>query len=90
MAGITEERFEEIVTNLTEYVPLADREVLRDTKADDLTRYHHGFGTAVRNHFKLWENPWEPELRDGVDYSPNHPDQISMRIIREMWKRLQK
>jgi len=54
---------------------------------DSLYLLHHGFGTWIRNHYKLWELKWEPELRDGVDYSPNHPDAISMTIIKEVWKK---
>lgn len=52
-----------------------------------LINLHHSFGTYIRNKYKLWTIPWEPELRDGTDYSPDHPDQISMTIIEELWKR---
>lgn len=42
---------------------------------------HSTLGRHLRNHAKLWECEWQPELIDGVDYSPNHPDAISSRVI---------
>lgn len=54
---------------------------------DSLISLHHSFGRYIRNKYKLWEVEWEPELIDGVDHSPNHPDSISMTIIEELWKR---
>lgn len=55
---------------------------------------HHGFGMWIRNTYNLWhsDNPhtmkgYEPELRDGVDFSQRHPDQTSMRIIEAMYQR---
>lgn len=45
------------------------------------------FGRWIRNRYSLWTVPWEPELRDGIDYSPYHPDAISMTIIKEVWKK---
>lgn len=52
-----------------------------------LALYHHGFGTRLRNHFGLWEHKWEPEIRNHVDHSPEHPDNISGRIIEEVHRR---
>lgn len=54
---------------------------------DDLSSLHHGMGTWIRNNYNLWAIPWTPELRNGVDYSPEHPDNISQAIIEELWKR---
>jgi len=54
---------------------------------NELYRHHHGMGQWIRNNYKLWETTWKPELRDQVDYSPNHPDAISMTIIKEVWKK---
>ena len=53
----------------------------------DLSRFHHGYGTHIRNTYGLWKHDWEPEIKDGVDYSPNHPDAISMEIIEAIWER---
>ena len=44
---------------------------------------HHTLGRHLRNHANLWEDGWEPELVDGVDYSPNHPDAISSKVIED-------
>ena len=54
---------------------------------ENLISYHHGFGRYIRNTYKLWETKWEPELKEGADYSPYHPDSLSMLAIQELWKR---
>lgn len=54
---------------------------------NSLIQYHHGLGRWIRNTFALWSIPWEPELIDGIDHSPYHPDELSMTIIKEVWKK---
>ena len=68
---------------------------------------HHGYGTHIRNEYKLWEaaNPlthqWfkdcafaeggegkHQHMIDGVDYHPQHPDQVSFEIIKEVWRKV--
>lgn len=44
---------------------------------------HLGLGMHLRNHCKMWDNVWVPDFIDGVDHSPNHPDAISSRVIRD-------
>lgn len=53
---------------------------------DEIYSLHHGFGTWIRNEYKLWQNEWTPEIKDGVDYSEDHPDAISMKIIKRVWE----
>lgn len=60
-----------------------------DCKESSLVKYHDSLGRAVRNQFDMWEDPWEPEIINGVDYSPNHPDQRSQAVIYALWKDLQ-
>lgn len=52
-----------------------------------LAVHHYGLGTWIRNHYLLWNREWVPELVNGVDHSPYHPDNMSMTIIWEVWKR---
>lgn len=53
----------------------------------NLIQYHHSLGRNIRNEFNLWTLEWEPEIVDGFDMSPNHPDAISHRVIVDVWKR---
>ncbi len=53
----------------------------------DLISLHHSFGRWIRNNYGLWKYTHTAELEDGVDYSPFHPDAISMKIIKEAWLR---
>lgn len=55
---------------------------------DQLYLLHHTMGRWIRNTYSLWEDPWEPELVDGVDMSPNHPDAISMDIIKLLHEKI--
>ena len=56
--------------------------------SSSLVEYHHTLGEHIRNHFKLWEREWEPNIINGIDHSENHPDAISMSVIVEAWKKL--
>ena len=58
------------------------------TPKNELVKFHHCLGRNIRNHFHLWKYPWEPNLIHGVDHSPDHPDQISMKVIEEVHDRL--
>jgi hypothetical protein len=60
-----------------------------ETSQDKLVKYHTTLGRSIRNEFKLWDREWKSDVRDGVDYSPDHPDQLSMRVIKEVWLRVQ-
>lgn len=53
---------------------------------EDLIKFHHTLGQDIRNNFELWRCTWYPEIVDGVDMSPEHPDAVSMTVIEEVWK----
>jgi len=57
---------------------------------ENLWEYSHSLGRKIRNFFELWDNGWTPNILDGVDNSEDHPDVVSMRVIQEVWKRVQK
>lgn len=54
----------------------------------DLIKYHHTIGEYVRNRWHLWSYKWTPELVDGCDMSPHHPDAVSMNLIKCAWSQL--
>jgi len=83
----TEEQMAEEVLKWFDEAPVAAQIVFKNSSVKELHDYHHSLGQYIRNTFKLWENQWTPELIDGVDYSPGHPDAISMRIIRTVWEK---
>lgn len=74
-------------------------ECLRSLPKERLWSLHHSWGMAIRNKFGLWkaDHPltknWHtrPEahlIRDGVDYSEDHPDAISMKIMKRVWEKV--
>lgn len=79
--------FEDIVCAVTGWFKNAkDKQEFIET--DTLITYHHSLGKKIRNDFKLWDTEWQPVIVNGTDYSENHPDQISIRVIEEVQKRL--
>lgn len=60
-----------------------------DCPRSQLVRYHDSLGRMVRNEFKLWDAEWTPNIINGVDASPDHPDQQSQQIIEQCWDYLQ-
>lgn len=53
----------------------------------EIAMFHDSLGRWIRNNYNLWSIPWEPKIKDGVDYSPEHPDCVSMTIVEEVWRR---
>jgi len=60
-----------------------------DSSRDELNRYSSSLGRMVRSEFKMWEDHWTAHFADGVDMSPDHPDQRSQRVIEQTWEQLQ-
>lgn len=44
---------------------------------------HSTVGQYLRNTAGMWSFPWTPEIHDGIDYSKEHPDAISMQVIKD-------
>jgi hypothetical protein len=84
--------FEEQVNTVFSWLEKAPKEeqlLFKNTPKDKLIRYHHSLGMNIRNHLNLWANEWVPDIKNGVDYSPEHPDAISQRIIEAVWEKAQ-
>ena len=75
---------DEAVTRILSTMPEKDRKVVRETAKDDLIRFHHGWGTGIRNSFGLWRG--NTALLE--DTKEKHPDDASMVIIEAVWARL--
>lgn len=90
MTKMTEELIDEIVNELEKSLDKDETESLKSCPESELIMYHHSAGRYIRNTYKLWTYEWEPQLIEGVDHSPNHPDAVSMKIIKMLWDRLQK
>lgn len=83
---------DEIVDDLEQRISLADKKELAQMEEGALAALHHGFGTWIRNSYDLWHgNPitekWRTDessrnMVNGVDHSEDHPDAVSMKIIR--------
>lgn len=65
-----------------------DKQIVRSTQKVDLIKFHHGWGTGIRNHYGLWRG--NTELIKSACGKPCHPDDASMKIIEAVWVELQK
>lgn len=72
------------------------RNELRSMKRGQLVQFHFTTGMWIRNHYKLWNplNPYtiidpQPNEDDILDH-PQYPDTVAMRIIEDVWERLNK
>jgi hypothetical protein len=78
----------ETVTDILRRMPDQDKQRVRATKKDDLIKFHHGWGTGIRNYYGLWRG--NDQLIVSACGKPCHPDDASMLIIEAVWTALQK
>lgn len=78
---------EAVVRDILSRMPAEDKETVRNTKKAELIRFHHGWGTGIRNHYGLWRG--NSALIESACGAPCHPDDASMVIIEAVWKELQ-
>ena len=91
--------FEECITFVIEKLSNESLEEIRALDEKDLVRLHHSLGRCIRNDLGFWDpacpltakwhsTPEGRDMQDGVDCSEDHPDAVSMRMIKEIWARL--
>lgn len=76
---------DEAVARILDQMKDEDKAVVRATPRDELIRFHHGWGTGIRNTFGLWGGNHALLAACGG----GHPDDASMVIIEAVWDRLQ-
>lgn len=74
------------VVDLLSTMSAESKETVRKTKKDALIKFHHGWGTGIRNHYGLWRG--NIALIEDACGKPCHPDDASMVIIEAVWKAL--
>jgi hypothetical protein len=78
----------ETVRHIVQRMPEKDKERVRGTKKEDLIKFHHGWGTGIRNYYGLWRG--NDKLIISACGKPCHPDDASMVIIEAVWVALHK
>lgn len=77
-----------IIKTTTENLSAEEISELLGMQLDDLIDLHHTLGQDIRNNYDLWFNGslcLEFQKHTGYD----HPDDISMYIIEQVWTKLQ-
>jgi len=62
-----------------------DKAHIREMNFDELIMLHHTTGRSIRNDFGLWDKDNRLVEHDHADHH-YFPDQISQRIIENVWK----
>jgi hypothetical protein len=76
----------EAVSRLQSTLPQKDLNTLKSGTEQDLHKYHHGFGTGLRNSWGLWSNS---KLSNWFnDKGIHHPDDMSSIIIMSLYREL--
>lgn len=92
----------EIVDDFYPKLSPEDISEIRKTDRDHIFKWHHTVGMYIRNNYELWnenhpltkewhfdsENNFNKYVVDGIDYHPNHPDEVSNRILEAIWLRV--
>ncbi len=63
-----------------------DKLLVRNTKKEDLVKFHSGWGNEIRNRLGLWEGN-DALMRDANEI---HPDSVSTKIMEAVWEEMQK
>lgn len=66
--------------------PESHKEEFVTTAFENLAVFMSSTGQTIIDHFNLWSYPWKPEIRDGVDMSPHHPENLAMQVIQNVWR----
>jgi hypothetical protein len=80
--------FEAVVRDIIAGLSPEDRARIKTTSKPDLIKFHHGWGTSIRNRYGLWQS--NSKLVHAACGRPCHPDDASMIIIEAVWQELQK
>lgn len=81
---------EQAATRILAKLDDASKQRVKDSSYEDLIQFHMGWGMGIRNSTGLWRGNvalTESCMAARKDVSA-HPDEISMVIIQEIWKKL--
>lgn len=84
-----------IADDIFDQLDATSLEALRSTPVADLAQFHHTWGRGIRNHYGLWKDDhplttnWHKnedgrKIINGVDHSDDHPDAVSMQIMKRV------
>jgi len=78
---------EQIVHKIMSDMTPEERQSWLGLKRIDLLQGHHGTGKSIRNAFDMWDEK-NPHTNGNDPNGCNHPDQVSFRIMEEVWRRV--
>ena len=84
ITSLTEERWNEIIADVQKEAPQEFLDTIAKMEEHELICFHTSAGRHIRNTYGLWSLSHAPEIVDGVDVSPNHPDTISGLILQHV------
>ena len=80
------ETLEEAVEFVISSLSKEDRNTIKNIRKENLIDLHFGLGTWIRNSLGLWGD--NKKLLGTDEYKNDHPDNISSKIIKAVWDKL--
>lgn len=81
---------DEILQDLIDGLSAQDWIDLKDMRKEEIGLLHMTTGMHIRNKYDMWKRPYTPtDIRNGVDYSPEHPDNACGVILERLWEHVQ-
>jgi hypothetical protein len=86
------ETVDQAVEVLVKMTPKEDLETISKMSKENLISLHHGYGTCIRNEFKLWagNSSLLNSCAKASKKEVSHPDDASMVIIEALWKKIKR
>ena len=86
--SLTDENIEHIAESFCKTLNTSDKEIIVSEMNNAPHRMRGSIAQYIRNKYKLWDREWKPEIIDGVDHSPNHPENVSDKIVDRIMEKL--
>lgn len=88
---ISEDRITEVVESVKNDIKGHNEvDAFLEAANDSLIGVYGSMGRWIRNEYRLWEYKWTPEMKQGFDASPYHPDAVSYKILKRVYDELGK
>lgn len=63
-----------------------EKEEFITTDFNNLIVFMSLIGNNIIEYFHLWSYHWKPQIENGIDISPHHPENLALAVIQAVWR----